>query len=420
MLSPSSTSPITPDYIPAHNPLHYTTAPPTTTTTAKPKAKPRKRVNTAEKRSQHNAIERARRETLNSKFLHLARLLPTLSDARRPSKSSIVNTSISHLAYQRQQRLLAARVLRAVCQERDELLKEVNQWRRMNGVEEKEGAEWREEVEEVVGVEKEAFGTFVGMGMDGEDDDGAEEPAQGLITPRESIDKLPHSLSAWAEYPYPMPPTVANNSDNSPGSAGSVSAGMSYHHPALTPPLSAIDTKSMYSHTPSPASSQGQGEKDVKPSVQQLSLGIGHPQSQGEGVQGAQMMALQQQWFVNQSLQAQAQVHAQGYGYDSIFAHANANANANFSHPPAHVHPLSNAHPTAPAHPAAAGQAQGQDAFTQQLMASIFPGKYAHDQPSLSDLQKAVRTGMGLGYGMTGNVGQWAGAGEAGNALEGF
>ena len=52
------------------------------------KSKPRKRVNTAEKRHQHNAIERQRRETLNGKFLTLARLLPALASHRRPSTGS--------------------------------------------------------------------------------------------------------------------------------------------------------------------------------------------------------------------------------------------------------------------------------------------------------------------------------------------
>jgi hypothetical protein len=83
---------------------------------AKPKTKvPRKRVNTAEKRHQHNAIERARRETLNTKFLTLARLLPSLANHRRPSKSAIVNGSISHVNKAREQRLLAATLLKELC-----------------------------------------------------------------------------------------------------------------------------------------------------------------------------------------------------------------------------------------------------------------------------------------------------------------
>ena len=41
------------------------------------KPKSRRRVNTAEKRVQHNAIERQRRETLNGKFLVSTRYLIT-------------------------------------------------------------------------------------------------------------------------------------------------------------------------------------------------------------------------------------------------------------------------------------------------------------------------------------------------------
>ena len=38
-------------------------------TTAQPKRKPSRRANTAERRATHTAVERARRETLNGRFL---------------------------------------------------------------------------------------------------------------------------------------------------------------------------------------------------------------------------------------------------------------------------------------------------------------------------------------------------------------
>ncbi|KAI8880107.1 hypothetical protein K501DRAFT_335646 [Backusella circina FSU 941] len=44
----------------------------------------------AERRAEHNAIERARRETLNSKFQMLAQILPNLNSYRRPSKNQII------------------------------------------------------------------------------------------------------------------------------------------------------------------------------------------------------------------------------------------------------------------------------------------------------------------------------------------
>ena len=147
-----------------------------TSAPSKPKSKPRKRVNTAEKRNQHNAIERQRRETLNSKFIHLARLLPSLAAARRPSKSAIVNGSISHLNVQREQRLLAARLLRQLCAERDALAKECLEWRYANGLPGRDDtpvSAWNDEMEEVCAVENEQFGTFAGM------DDGAEGEGEG-------------------------------------------------------------------------------------------------------------------------------------------------------------------------------------------------------------------------------------------------
>ncbi|KDN44528.1 hypothetical protein K437DRAFT_210104, partial [Tilletiaria anomala UBC 951] len=50
------------------------------------------------KRANHNAIERARRESLNNRFLILAASLPAISQIRRPSKSLIVNRSLQFVA----------------------------------------------------------------------------------------------------------------------------------------------------------------------------------------------------------------------------------------------------------------------------------------------------------------------------------
>jgi len=94
-----------------------------------PKRKPSRRANTAERRATHNAVERQRRETLNGRFLDLAGLLPNLSQIRRPSKSSIVNSSIAYVHASRRHRSLAARELRAVKAESDTLRREVNEWR---------------------------------------------------------------------------------------------------------------------------------------------------------------------------------------------------------------------------------------------------------------------------------------------------
>lgn len=52
-----------------------------------------------EKRTAHNALERQRREGLNSKFQELAHVLPALQQIRRPSKSMIVSKSLEFGKY---------------------------------------------------------------------------------------------------------------------------------------------------------------------------------------------------------------------------------------------------------------------------------------------------------------------------------
>ncbi|KAH0826865.1 hypothetical protein J3R83DRAFT_4403 [Lanmaoa asiatica] len=101
---------------------------------AQVKRKPSRRANTAERRATHNAVERQRRETLNSRFLDLAALLPNLSQIRRPSKSAIVNSSIAHIHASRRHRLLASRELRLLKLESDALRRELNEWRDRAGL----------------------------------------------------------------------------------------------------------------------------------------------------------------------------------------------------------------------------------------------------------------------------------------------
>ncbi|KAI7884973.1 uncharacterized protein EV154DRAFT_391329, partial [Mucor mucedo] len=48
----------------------------------------------AERRAEHNAIERARRESLNVKFQQLAFTLPNLQNDSRPSKSTIIDRTL--------------------------------------------------------------------------------------------------------------------------------------------------------------------------------------------------------------------------------------------------------------------------------------------------------------------------------------
>lgn len=190
------------------------------------KSKPRKRVNTAEKRNQHNAIERARRETLNGKFLVLAGLLPALASHRRPSKSAIVNGSINHLSLQRNQRLLAAKLLRELCGERDQLLKEVNEWRKASGYAPKEvGSAWSDEMEEVCSVDKEVFGTFANFDGEGDgdaDDDGEDDGDYNLDSRGQAGSSSARSSGIFDTQPIPamFDQTPATTQNVLPGSNG--------------------------------------------------------------------------------------------------------------------------------------------------------------------------------------------------------
>ncbi|KAK0496627.1 hypothetical protein EDD18DRAFT_1163117 [Armillaria luteobubalina] len=108
------------------------------------KRKPSRRANTAERRATHNAI-------------------------RRPSKSSIVNSSIAHVHASRRHRLLAARELRAMKMEADALRRELNEWRDRAGV---------PRVEEP--VRGEGFGMIISgelevLGVAGEEEDYGDE-----------------------------------------------------------------------------------------------------------------------------------------------------------------------------------------------------------------------------------------------------
>lgn len=139
------------------------------------KNKPRKRVNTAEKRASHNLVERQRREQLNGRFLDLARLLPSLATQKRPSKSAIVNGSITHLTSQRNARLIAAKELRALFTENQDILKELNEYRGQTGKDAKVSTGWTAGMEEVVKVEEETFGTFTSFDEDGDGDDAVDQ-----------------------------------------------------------------------------------------------------------------------------------------------------------------------------------------------------------------------------------------------------
>lgn len=93
-----------------------------------------KKGTSAERRATHNAVERARRENLNDRFLLLANKLPATYTVRRPSKSLIVNKSLDFV----QQALEGETILRLkveeLYQENQGMLKELNDLRQERGL----------------------------------------------------------------------------------------------------------------------------------------------------------------------------------------------------------------------------------------------------------------------------------------------
>ncbi|WWC68498.1 uncharacterized protein I206_102427 [Kwoniella pini CBS 10737] len=381
------------------------------------KSKPRKRVNTAEKRSQHNAIERARRETLNGKFLSLARLLPSLATSRRPSKSAIVNGSISHLTHQRDQRLLAAKLLKDLLGERDELLKEVNDWRKLNGFSPKEASnEYTEEMVQINSVQNESFGDFSAMGGDNDDQDDEEslesqdpvmndnmsfKQINGLITPRSStdIDSAFHpqmfNLPAASVEQKPQIQTQAasagvginwstefainlNQQMGNMNNFGGESIASSSPSQNIVSPTSEIaPSATLYQHTPSPGSSPESisqvahnASVNVMPhgwNAQSLAM-LQHHAIQHNNLM-RQHQNQQQMPTPPQSQQAQLFNPILGNSFNAMF---NSSAPAGLASP-----------------------TSAEEFFTQNMLHTMFPQR--NNNPTPQDLSAALRAGMGMG-----------------------
>ncbi|RIA80172.1 hypothetical protein C1645_839177 [Glomus cerebriforme] len=95
----------------------------------------KKNTNSAERRANHNAVERARRECLNTKFQELAHALPSLAQVRRPSKSIIVQKSLDFIYTARQKDELHDKEMRSIRNENDLLREEINKLREQLGLE---------------------------------------------------------------------------------------------------------------------------------------------------------------------------------------------------------------------------------------------------------------------------------------------
>lgn len=207
---------------------------------ANSKRKPSRRANTAERRATHNAVERQRRETLNSRFLDLAALLPNLSQIRRPSKSAIVNSSIAHIHASRRHRLLASREVRLLKLESDALRRELNEWRDRANLPRVEEPVRSEAFAMVLSGEVEVLTSIPGMEdeEDGGDDYGDE--GQDIAVPNmnsmpiiDDIDLYP-SNKGGNPYGHNVPSSQFSNILPRPMVAQGLS-GVNFENPAMGP-----------------------------------------------------------------------------------------------------------------------------------------------------------------------------------------
>lgn len=88
----------------------------------------------ADRRATHNAVERARRESLNVRFLELAANLPATCTVRRPSKNLIVNKSIDFVRTALHNDAVLRLKLDEIMRQNQSLLQEINQLRAERGL----------------------------------------------------------------------------------------------------------------------------------------------------------------------------------------------------------------------------------------------------------------------------------------------
>ena len=85
--------------------------------------------NHAEKRANHNAVERQRRETLNNRFLELAQCIPSLAHVRKPTKSVIVSRSIEFMHDSKLRLESNSNLIKGLKAQNEELKTELNRLR---------------------------------------------------------------------------------------------------------------------------------------------------------------------------------------------------------------------------------------------------------------------------------------------------
>ncbi|KAL0075682.1 helix-loop-helix DNA-binding domain-containing transcription factor [Phycomyces blakesleeanus] len=80
----------------------------------------------SDKRSAHNALERQRREGLNTKYQQLAHALPSLQTVRRPSKTMIITRSLEYVSTSVQRESTYQKQLRILREENEKLRKQAH------------------------------------------------------------------------------------------------------------------------------------------------------------------------------------------------------------------------------------------------------------------------------------------------------
>ncbi|KAG7087212.1 hypothetical protein E1B28_013192 [Marasmius oreades] len=200
-----------------------------TSVSGKPQRKASRRASTAERRATHNAVERARREVLNGRFLDLAKILPNLSQVRRPSKSAIVNSSIAHFHATRRHRAMAARELRLLKTETDQLRMELNEWRSRAGIQRVEEPVRGEGFSMVLNQELEVI-PVVNIGED--DEEGSVDDDYGI---GEALPLIEEPSISVRPQPAPAPAPALNINTN--GHGHMIYPPQQQHHQANYPPV---------------------------------------------------------------------------------------------------------------------------------------------------------------------------------------
>lgn len=92
-------------------------------------------VEYAQRRATHNAIERARRESLNSQFQDLASAVPSLIQVRRPSKANIVEKSLEYIKSFKEHMNTRDQCIKELQMRNMALCEEINRLRKQMGAE---------------------------------------------------------------------------------------------------------------------------------------------------------------------------------------------------------------------------------------------------------------------------------------------